>query len=120
MQMNIFEKKALYSFGCPNYHATVDRLHLIAALAPDYETKKLFFNLAVKLSVEETEQWYQCFFRTLRQEMEGYYDAQLTMRLAEISTYDIDTPISVKSREKSKIADRNALDEECIAGAFFV
>ena len=42
MKMTIFEKKALYSFGCPNYHATVDRLHLIAALAPDYETKKLF------------------------------------------------------------------------------
>ena len=67
--MNIFEKKALYSFGCPDYHAPVDRLHLIAALAPDYETKKLFFNLAVKLSVEETEHWYQCFFRTLRQEI---------------------------------------------------
>ena len=38
MQMNIFEKKALYSFGCPNYRATVDRLYLIAALTPDYET----------------------------------------------------------------------------------
>ena len=120
MQMNIFEKKALYSFGCPDYHATVDRLHLIAALAPDYETKKLFFNLAVKLSVEETEHWYQCFFRTLRQEMDGYYDAELTMKLAEISTYDLDAPVSVKSREKSKIDDRNALDEECIAGAYSI
>ena len=120
MQMNIFEKKALYSFGCPSYHATVDRLRLIAALAPDYETKKLFFKLAVKLSVEETEQWYQSFFHTLRQKMEGYYDAELAMKLAEISTYDLDVPISVKSREKSKIADRNALDEECIAGAFSI
>lgn len=120
MKMAIFEKKALYSFGCPNYHATVDRLHLIAALAPDYETKKLLFNLAVKLSVDGTEHWYQCFFRTLRQEMEGYYDAELTMKLAEISTYDLDTPISVLTREKSKIADRNALDEECIAGALSV
>lgn len=90
MKMTIFEKKALYSFGCPNYHATVDRLHLIAALAPDYETKKLLFNLAVKLSVDGTEHWYQCFFRTLRQEMERYYDAELTMKLAEISTYDLD------------------------------
>ena len=120
MKMTIFEKKALYSFGCPNYHATVDRLHLIAALAPDYETKKLLFNLAVKLSVDGTEHWYQCFFRTLRQEMEGYYDAELTMKLAEISTYDLDTPISVLTREKSKTADRNALDEECIAGAFSI
>ena len=120
MQMNISEKKALYSFGCPSYHATVDRLNLIAALAPDYETKKLFFNLAVKLSVEETEHWYQHFFRTLRQEMEGYFDAELTMKLAEISAYDLDAPISVKSRKKSKTADRNALDEECIAGAFSI
>ena len=120
MQMNIFEKKALYAFGCPNREATVERLHMIAVLAPDCETKKLFFNLAVKLSVEETEHWYQCFFRTLRQEMDGYYDAELTMKLAEISTYDLDAPVSVKSREKSKIDDRNALDEECIAGAFSI
>ena len=36
MKMNIFEKKALYSFGCPNHEATVDRLQMIAAIAPDY------------------------------------------------------------------------------------
>ena len=50
MTMTIFEKKALYAFGCPNREATVERLHMIAVLAPDCETKKLFFNLAVKLS----------------------------------------------------------------------
>ena len=52
MTMTIFEKKALYSFGCPNREATVERLHMIAVLAPDCETKKLFFNLAVKLSAD--------------------------------------------------------------------
>ena len=88
MKMTIFEKKALYSFGCPKYHATVDRLHLIAALAPDYETKKLLFNLAVKLSADCTGHWYPCLFRTLREEMAIYYEAELTMKLAEISTYD--------------------------------
>ena len=88
MKMTIFEKKALYSFGCPNYHATVDRLHLIAALAPDYETKKLLFNLAVKLSVDGTEHWYQCFFRTLRHEMEGYFNARKTIHRAEVRTID--------------------------------
>lgn len=30
MTMTIFEKKALYSFGCPNREATVERLHMIA------------------------------------------------------------------------------------------
>lgn len=52
--------------------------------------------------------------------MEDYYDAELTMKLAEISTYDLDAPISVLTREKSKTPDRNALDEECIAGAFSI
>ena len=90
MKMNIFEKKALYAFGCPNHEATVNRLHMIAALAPDPTTKKRFFNLAVKLSVDVTDQWYRCFFRTLREEMELYYDAELTMKLAEVSTYDLE------------------------------
>ena len=87
MKMNIFEKKALYSFGCPNHEATVDRLHMIAAITPDYETKKFFFNLASKLSVDASDEWYHCFFQTLRQEMDGYYDAEMTMKLAEVSIY---------------------------------
>ena len=32
MTMTIFEKKALYSFGCPNREATVERLHMIILL----------------------------------------------------------------------------------------
>ena len=34
MTMNLNEKKALYAFGCPNRKATVERLKLLAALAP--------------------------------------------------------------------------------------
>ena len=79
MTMTIFEKKALYAFGCPNREATVERLHMIAVLAPDCETKNLFFNLAVKLSADCAERWYPCFFRTLREEMAIYYEAELTM-----------------------------------------
>lgn len=90
MNLNINEKKALYAFGCQNHEATVDRLHMIAAITPDYETKKFFFNLAIKLSVDASDEWYHCFFRTLRQEMESYYDAELTMRLAEVSTYGME------------------------------
>ena len=63
MKMNIFEKKALYSFGCPNYHATVDRLHLIAALAPDYETKKLLFNLVQNLFIPAGNNGNSCILR---------------------------------------------------------
>ena len=35
MTMNMNEKKALYAFGCPNRKATVERLKLLAALAPE-------------------------------------------------------------------------------------
>ena len=90
MKMNIFEKKALYSFGCPNHEATVERLQMIAAMTPDYETKKFFLGLSIKLDTNDAKRWYQCFFRTLREEMELYYDAQLTMKLAEVSTYDME------------------------------
>ena len=88
MKMNIMEKKALYTFGCPNRKATVDRLRLLAAITPDPAVGKLFCNLSVKLSA--VGEWYRCFFHTLRMEMEGYYNAELTMRLAEVSTYDME------------------------------
>ena len=45
MSMNRNEKKALYAFGCPNRKATVERLKLLAALAPEPTAKKLFRSL---------------------------------------------------------------------------
>lgn len=90
MKMNIMEKKALYTFGCPNHRATIDRLRLLAAITPDPAAGKLFCNLAVKLSAVGVSEWYRCFFHTLRMEMESYYDAELIMKLAEVSTYDLE------------------------------
>ena len=66
MKMNRNEMKAIYAFGCPNLKATVERLHMVAALAPDPVTKKLFYMLSVKLSAEGVERWYRCFYRRLR------------------------------------------------------
>ena len=66
MNMNINEKKALYAFGCPNREATVQRLRLVAALAPDPAAKKLFFALAVKLNDKDCDRWYRCFFYNMR------------------------------------------------------
>ena len=34
MKMNLKEMKTLYTFGCPNREATVERLRFAAALAP--------------------------------------------------------------------------------------
>ena len=72
MNMNINEKKALYAFGCPNREATVQRLRLVAALAPDPAAKKLFFALAVKLNDKDCDRWYRCFFYNMRVEMERF------------------------------------------------
>lgn len=52
MKMNRNEMEALYAFGCPNLKATVERLRMVAALAPDPVAKKLFYMLSVKLSAE--------------------------------------------------------------------
>lgn len=40
MKMNRNEMEALYAFGCPNLKATVERLRMVAALAPDPVAKK--------------------------------------------------------------------------------
>ena len=63
---------------------------MIAAMTPDYETKKFFLGLSIKLATDDATRWYQCFFRTLREEMVLYYDAELTMKLAEVSTYGME------------------------------
>ena len=90
MTMSMNEKQALYAFGCPNREATVERLRYVAALAPDLETKKLFYTLAIKLLADRTDEWYRCFFYNLRMEMEGYFNAQLIMNLAEVSTIEVE------------------------------
>ena len=74
MRMSMNEKKALYAFGCPNREATVERLRFAAALAPDPAAKKLFFTLAVKLSDENCDKWYRCFFYNMRLEIENDLD----------------------------------------------
>ena len=57
MKMNRNEMEALYAFGCPNLKATVERLRMVAALAPDPVAKKLFYMISVKLSAEGVERW---------------------------------------------------------------
>ena len=75
MKMNRNEMEALYAFGCPNLKATVERLRMVAALAPDPVAKKLFYMLSVKLSAEGVERWYRCFYCKLRvlMHVEGPY-----------------------------------------------
>ena len=58
MKMNLKEMKTLYTFGCPNREATVERLRYVAALTPDPAAKKLFYMLSVKLSDEKCDKWY--------------------------------------------------------------
>ena len=74
MSMNMNEKKALYAFGCPNRKATVERLKLLATLAPEPTAKKLFRSLAAKLSDEDADRWYRCFFYNMRLEIESDLD----------------------------------------------
>ena len=47
MKLNINEKKALYTFGCHNHRATVDRLQMLAAITPDPVAGELFNDLAI-------------------------------------------------------------------------
>jgi hypothetical protein len=89
MRMSMNEKKALYAFGCPNREATVERLRFAATLAPDPAAKKLFFTLAVKLSDEDCDKWYRCFFYNMRLEVEHF---------AHHKYHSDSQPISIRER----------------------
>ena len=87
MKMNIREKKALYTFGCPNHKATIARLRLLA-LSPRPRRRK-----AVLQSCSQTE-WHgrnvSLFLLHTPNGNGSYYDAELTMKLAEVSTCDME------------------------------
>ena len=90
MTMNMNEKKALYAFGCPNRKATVERLKLLAALAPEPTAKKLFRSLAVKLSGEDADRWYRCFFYNMRLEKEAYFHHKAILKNILGSSMEVD------------------------------
>jgi len=70
MMMSMNEKKMLFTFGCPNRDLTVERLRHAAALAVDPAAKKAFYNLAIKLNEDATDDWYRNFFYNMRLEVE--------------------------------------------------
>lgn len=71
MTMTMNEKKILFTFGCPNREATIERLRYAAALATDPAAKKQMFTLAVKLSDDEVSAWYRNFFYNMCLQMES-------------------------------------------------
>lgn len=86
MKLNIEEKKILYAFGCGNLENTVHRLKWITALTVDAKAKRRVLCLARKLDRENVGEWYPCFYRHLRLEMEGYFEAKKHICLVEKST----------------------------------
>ena len=86
MKLNIEEKKILYAFGCRSYENTVRRLKWVTALTVDEKVKRRILYLARKLDDGGTGEWYPCFYRHLRLEMEGYFEAKKQIRMVEKST----------------------------------
>lgn len=86
MKLNIEEKKILYAFGCGNHENTVCRLKWVTALTVDAKIKRRMLCLARKLDDEGIGEWYPCFYRHLRLEMEKYFEAKKHIRIAEKST----------------------------------
>ncbi len=86
MKLNIEEKKILYAFGCGNHENTIHRLKWVTALTVDNKAKRRMLCLARKLEDERAGEWYPCFYRHLRMEMEGYFEAKKRIRMVETST----------------------------------
>lgn len=86
MKLSIEEKKILYAFGCRNHENTVRRLKWITALTVDEKVKRRMLCLARKLDDGGAGEWYPCFYRHLRLEMEGYFEAKKHIRMVETST----------------------------------
>lgn len=77
MKLNLEEKKLLYTYGCPNHHNTVIRLKWVTSLTVDPEMKRRMLGLVRKIDSESVANWYPRFYRHLRMEMDGYYQAKL-------------------------------------------
>ena len=114
MKMNLNEMKTLYTFGCPNREATVERLRYVAALTPDPAAKKLFYMLSVKLSDEKCDKWYRCFYYNLRLQMQEYYQhkaviTQVCSKLiyAEALNHPFDEPKQWEIREINEIMNNS-------------
>lgn len=86
MKLNIEEKKILYAFGCRSHENTVCRLKWVTALTVDAKVKRRMLCLARKLDSEGVGEWYPCFYRQLRLEMERYFEAKKNIRIIEKST----------------------------------
>jgi len=89
MRVTLEEKKVLYAYGCPDLRNTITRLKFLTSITVDPDVKDMVLSLARKLDSEGVQEWYRCFFYNLRMEMESYFHAQLVMKLAEVSTYDL-------------------------------
>ena len=50
------------------------------------KAKRKILCLARKLDGENVGEWYPCFYRTLRREMDGYFEAKKRIRMVENST----------------------------------
>ena len=95
MNMTRNEKRILFTFGCPNREATVERLCYAAALAVDLSARKQMMVLAKKLNEELSDEQYRNFFYlmradaeypTLRQYQQDYRNRQsVAERLEKIS-----------------------------------
>ena len=85
MKLNIEEKKILYAFGCRSHENTVRRLKWVTALTVDEKVKRRMLCLARKLDDGGAGEWYPCFYRHLRLEMEGYFEAKKQIRMVEKS-----------------------------------
>ena len=90
MKLTIEEKKILFAFGCANLHSTVNRLKFLASITVDPGIKDIVLKLARKLDCEGAQDWYRCFFYHLRMEMESFFHARLVMKLAEVSTIEVE------------------------------
>lgn len=86
MKLNIEEKKLLFVFGCESHENTVHRLKWVTALTVDAKAKRRILCLARKLDREGASEWYPCFYRQLRLEMERYFEAKTGIRIVERST----------------------------------
>ena len=86
MKLNMEEKKILYAFGCGTLENTVRRLKWITAMTVDTKAKRRVLCLARKLDSKNVREWYPCFYRRLRLEMERYFEAKKYIHVVETST----------------------------------
>ena len=76
LRFDIEERKILYACGCADQDRTVKRMEWITQMIVERSCKNRILNLSMKIQHGFSEQQYSNFYRSVKSQMNDYFQAQ--------------------------------------------